>query len=127
MTAQPKTYPALISAEVRPASGAWASEARADAAARLVEMGLPTRRDEYWKWTRPDSLTSALPETAEVFDYEGEPPVFHDIDRLKVIFVDGVFDAEASDVLEGEGIEIERLSEAGREGHPLGERSVWCA
>ena len=112
MTAQPKTTPALISADVRPASGAWASESRADAAARLAEMGLPTRRDEYWKWTRPDSLTSALPETAEVFDYEGEPPVFHDVDRLKVVFVDGVFDADASDTLEGEGIEIERLSEA---------------
>ncbi|WP_371168673.1 Fe-S cluster assembly protein SufD [Aliiroseovarius sp. 2305UL8-7] len=112
MTAQPQHADAQISADNRPGSGAWASDARSDAAGRLAQMGLPTRRDEYWKWTRPDSLTSATPETAEVFDYEGEPPVFHDIDRLKIVFVDGVFDADASDELDGEGIEIERLSEA---------------
>ena len=30
--------------------------AREDALARVLEMGLPGRRDEYWKYTRPDSL-----------------------------------------------------------------------
>ncbi|MCK0143735.1 Fe-S cluster assembly protein SufD [Aliiroseovarius sp. F20344] len=101
-----------INADQRPASGAWAAEARADAANRLASMGLPTRRDEYWKWTRPDSLISATPSEAEVFDNQGEPLVFHEIDRLKLVFVDGVFDADASDALEGEGLEIERLSTA---------------
>ncbi|WP_275392244.1 SufD family Fe-S cluster assembly protein [Aliiroseovarius sp. Z3] len=102
----------MISADARPVSGAWAQEARADAAARLADMGLPTRRDEYWKWTRPDSLIAATPSPAAVFDYEGEPPVFHEIDRLKIVFVDGVFDADTSDDLSGEGIEIERLADA---------------
>lgn len=107
-----KDAPATISADALPASGAWASDARADAAARLATMGLPTRRDEYWKWTRPDSLISATADAAEVFDYEGEPLVFDQIDRLKLVFVDGVFDAEASDTLDGEGLEIERLADA---------------
>jgi Fe-S cluster assembly protein SufD len=40
--------------------------------------------------------------------------VFDGVDRLRVVFVDGVFDAEASDPLTGEGIEIERLSAAMR-------------
>lgn len=102
----------MISADARPVSGAWAQEARADAAARLADVGLPTRRDEYWKWTWPDSLIAASPSPAAVFDYAGEPPVFHAIDRLKVVFVDGVFDADASDDLSDEGIEIERLADA---------------
>lgn len=112
MSTAVKTQAGQISAEGRPASGGWASDARSDAANRLAAMGLPTRRDEYWKWTRPDSLISAEPSTAEVFDSQGEPLVFHEIDRLKLIFVDGVFDAAASDDLEGEGLEIERLSTA---------------
>lgn len=112
MNTAAKQAPALISADARPVSGAWAADARADAATRFADMGLPTRRDEYWKWTRPDSLIAAKPSDAEVFDYGGEPPVFHAIDRLKIVFVDGVFDAAASDDLSGEGLEIERLSDA---------------
>ncbi|WP_298906284.1 Fe-S cluster assembly protein SufD [uncultured Aliiroseovarius sp.] len=112
MSTAVKSQAALISADARPASGAWAADARADAASRLAAMGLPTRRDEYWKWTRPDSLVSAVADAAEVLDYEGEEPLFDDVDRLKVVFVDGVYDAEASDALEGEGLEIERLADA---------------
>lgn len=112
MSTAVKSQAALISADARPASGAWAADARADAASRLAAMGLPTRRDEYWKWTRPDSLISAVADAAEVLDYEGEEPLFDDVDRLKVVFVDGVYDAEASDALEGEGLEIERLADA---------------
>lgn len=103
---------AVISASARPSSGVWAADAREQAAARLAQMGLPTRRDEYWKWTRPDGLIAAAPSPAKVFDYGGESPVFDDVDRLKVVFVDGVFDPGASDDFDGEGIEIERLSDA---------------
>ena len=34
----------------------WAQSARADAAARWRPRVLPGRRDEYWKYHRPDSL-----------------------------------------------------------------------
>ncbi|WP_289042123.1 SufD family Fe-S cluster assembly protein [uncultured Aliiroseovarius sp.] len=108
----PKNPPAQISADTLPASGAWATDARADAAGRLADMGLPTRRDEYWKWTKPDSLISAQPDPAEAFDYGSEAPIFDPIDRVKIVFVDGVFDADASDPLDGEGLEIERLADA---------------
>ncbi|MDU8926960.1 Fe-S cluster assembly protein SufD [Alisedimentitalea sp. MJ-SS2] len=95
-----------------PAGGAWITTAREDALARLRDMGLPGRRDEYWKYTRPDTLTQADAPKAAVFDHD-EAPVFDEIDRLKVVFVDGVFDADASDPLEIAGIEIERLGDAG--------------
>lgn len=88
-----------LSAAARPTSGAWAKKARDEAAVRLGDMGLPGRRDEYWKWTRPDGLISANAPHAAVFDYGSEGLVFDEIDRLKIVFVDGVFDADASDDL----------------------------
>ncbi|MDF1801346.1 Fe-S cluster assembly protein SufD [Thalassovita sp.] len=96
-----------------PNSAGWLGAARNDAVARLRSQGLPSRRDEYWKYTRPDTLTSSEVVPAALFDNQGETPVFGDIDRLKIVFVDGVFDAEASDDLALDGIEIERLETAG--------------
>ena len=95
-----------------PAGGAWITMAREGALARLREMGLPGRRDEYWKYTRPDTLTQPEAPEAAVFDAD-EVPVFDGIDRVKIVFVDGVFDAAASDPLELAGVEIERLDVAG--------------
>ncbi|SFI82232.1 Fe-S cluster assembly protein SufD [Celeribacter neptunius] len=94
-----------------PTGAPWAEALRQDALTRLLAMGLPQGRDEYWRWTRPDSLIAETPTPAEVFVAE-EAPVFSGIDRLKLVFVDGVFDAEASDALEGENLEIMRLSDA---------------
>ncbi len=84
--------------------------ARQGALARVREMGLPSRRDEYWKYTRPDTLVSADAPKAAIFD-SGEPMVFNDVDRLQIVFVDGVFDAEASDDLSLEGVKIDRLED----------------
>ena len=95
-----------------PRGGRWITEAREAALARLRAMGLPGRRDEYWKFTRPDTLISADVPEAAVFDPQ-EAPVFDDLDKLLIVFVDGVFDADASSDLSGEGIEIERLATAG--------------
>ena len=111
---QPKTdaTEARLSALSVP-EGGWPAAARGEALARVREMGLPGRRDEYWKFTRPDSLVAPEAPEAALFD-AGEPPMFDAFDRLKIVFVDGAFDAEASDDLSLEGIEIERLAEAGR-------------
>ena len=94
-----------------PASANWATPARAAALARVTQMGLPSRRDEYWKFTRPDTLTQADAPHAAVFVHD-EAPVFDSFDRLKIVFVDGVFDAAASDDLALEGVEISRLADA---------------
>ena len=90
----------------------WLGAARSEALARLTAMGLPGKRDEYWRYTDPSSLIALAPEPAQVFQPDDEPPVFDAIDRLKLVFVDGAFDAEASDDMRLEGIEIERLSTA---------------
>lgn len=86
--------------------------ARGEALARLTAMGLPGRRDEYWRWTDAASLNAPAPTPAKAFVDPEDAPVFGEVDRLKVVFVDGVFDAAASDELALEGIEITRLAEA---------------
>ncbi|PRY26570.1 Fe-S cluster assembly protein SufD [Aliiruegeria haliotis] len=93
-----------------PESGAWLREAREAALARVQAMGLPHARDEYWKYTRPDTLVQADVPEAALFDAEGEVS-FGDIDRVKLYFVDGVFDPEASDDPAVGGVEIERLAD----------------
>ncbi|MGB5864678.1 MAG: SufD family Fe-S cluster assembly protein [Sulfitobacter sp.] len=99
---------ALIATLEMPKSS-WARPAREDALARLRTMGLPNRRDEYWKYTRPDTLTQVGAPKASVL-VSDEAPVFDGVDRLRIVFVDGVFDADASDDLNLEGITIERLA-----------------
>ncbi len=113
------TNPKQSASEVRlaaltlPEGGGWVQGARKDALARLRAMGLPQRRDEYWKFTRPDTLTQADAPEAAVF-HADEKPIFDDMDRVKIVFVDGIFDATASDDLAVEGVIIERLTEAGQ-------------
>lgn len=94
-----------------PDGAVWANDARADALIRLRTMGLPGPRDEYWRFTRPDALNAPLAPEASLFAHQ-ETMLFDGIDRLRVVFRDGIFDAEASDDLAAENLEIERLADA---------------
>ncbi len=89
-----------------PAAVGWSEDARLDAVTRLRTTGLPDRRDEYWKYTRPDAFTAPAATAAAAAEFEG----FAGVDALTITFVDGVFDADASDDFALEGIEIERLA-----------------
>jgi len=88
----------------------WAGDARSAALSRLRQMGLPTKRDEYWKYTDPSTLTAQEAPKAALFD-AGEAQLFDDVERLKIVFVDGVFDAAASDDLSLENVELSRLAD----------------
>ncbi len=94
-----------------PVSGGWGTAAREAALSRVKAMGLPSRRDEYWKYTDPTTLTALEAPEASLFDND-EGPLFSRVDRVKIVFVDGIFDAAASDDLMAEGLSIERLSDA---------------
>ncbi len=104
---------ARLAALTLPEGADWAEAARRAALARASAMGLPHRRDEYWKFTDPAALVAVEAPPAAIF-VDDEGPAFDGIEKLRIVFVDGVFDADASDPLEGEGIEIERLSDAAR-------------
>ncbi len=99
---------ARLSALTLPSGAEWATKARRDALARIAAMGVPGRRDEYWRFTNPADLSAVDAPRAAVFE-SGEAPPFADVDALKIVFVDGVFDAEASDDLAMDGVEITRL------------------
>ncbi|WP_245895354.1 SufB/SufD family protein [Pontivivens insulae] len=86
----------------------WAESARAAARARLEGFGAPQRRDEYWKFTNPVKLVG---DAVKAFAMDPDD-VFGEVDALSLVFVDGVFDADASDSLEGESLEIATLSQA---------------
>jgi Fe-S cluster assembly protein SufD len=92
--------------------GGWLGVAQTAALDRLQPMGLPGKRDEYWRYTDPSSLTVPSAPKADLFDTKGEPRPFSAIDRLKIVFVDGVFDPAQSDALTLEGLEIAHLSDA---------------
>ena len=85
--------------------------ARGAALARLQAMGLPGKRDEYWRYTDPGSLTEGAARMAAVFDLQDEPPIFGAIDAVRLVFVDGVFDAAASDDPALAGVEIARMAD----------------
>ena len=91
--------------------GGWSQAAREDAVSRVRSMGLPSGRDEYWKYTRPDTLVQPVAPAAALLASD-EKPVFSDVDRLKVVFIDGVFSAADSDALAMEHVTIDRLADA---------------
>ncbi|MCB1334214.1 MAG: SufD family Fe-S cluster assembly protein [Roseivivax sp.] len=101
---------ARLSALTLPAGG-WSAAARKDALARLRSMGLPQPRDEYWKYTRPQTLVQPEAPRAATFKVD-EAPIFGAIDRVTLVFVDGVFDPEASDDPALAGVTIDRLADA---------------
>ena len=102
---------ARLATMTMPGGAAWADAARADALSRFRAMGLPGARDEYWRFTKPTVLNAAGANSSAFAEQEAKLP-FEDVDRLKIVFKDGVFDAEASDDLALDGIEIDRLSTA---------------
>ncbi|NOC82410.1 SufD family Fe-S cluster assembly protein [Ruegeria sp. HKCCD6428] len=100
---------ARLSALTMPDAGCTRA-AREDALARVLETGLPGRRDEYWKYTQPDTLVWPDAPPAAVFA-DDEPLMFSGLDRLNIVFVDGEFSAEESDDLTLEGVTIDRLED----------------
>ncbi len=103
---------ALLEAWPRPEGDAgWAASVRAAAEARLRAAGAPSRRDEYWRFTDPSGLTALPAPAAAVLAADAEQP-FQAVDRLRLVFVDGRFDAGLSDDPALAGVEIEPLGVA---------------
>lgn len=93
----------------------WLTDKRRQGAARFEEVGFPTRRLEEWKYTDMSGLSSA--DFGQVESPELDRAL-HDalvlpIDAWRMVFVDGYFSAEHSD-LEAlpEGVSIVPLSKA---------------
>ncbi|WP_409197313.1 SufD family Fe-S cluster assembly protein [Jannaschia sp. W003] len=89
-----------------PEGGGWLRAAREDALARVRAVGLPDRRDEYWRYTDPAPFNAAAPGANGA---AGED-VFGGVDALVVrVTADGAsWDGALPD-----GLEITTLTEAG--------------
>ena len=86
--------------------GSWLTTAREAARARLADMGMPVRQDEYWKFTNPEPWTGALG-----FDTAAGPSdVFDGAKQLTLVFTDGVFAADASAPMALENVTIELMA-----------------
>ncbi|MDA9089272.1 Fe-S cluster assembly protein SufD [Amylibacter sp.] len=96
---------------VQPNGADWANNIRSEALVAFNNFGIPTKRDEYWKYTNPQKLTMTPTEPAALFSND-EPPMFESIDRVKIVFVDGILDLTQSDDLLLEGATIETLIDA---------------
>jgi Fe-S cluster assembly protein SufD len=95
----------------RPFASSWANDTRSAALVTYKSFGAPSKRDEYWKYTNPNKLTVIPTEPAALFSND-ETPMFSTIDRVKIVFVDGVLDLNQSDDLMLEGAIIESLADA---------------
>ncbi|MDB2332508.1 Fe-S cluster assembly protein SufD [Amylibacter sp.] len=96
---------------IQPNGATWANNIRSEALVAFNDFGVPTKRDEYWKYTNPKKLTMIPTEPAALFSND-EPPMFESIDRVKIVFVDGILDLSQSDDLILEGATIETLVDA---------------
>ncbi len=85
------------------------SAARRRAADLFAARGAPGRRDEYWRFTNPSGLSALPAAPAEVLAADATP-VFEAIDRVTLVFVDGVFAPDLSDAPELAGVQIEPLA-----------------
>jgi len=112
LAAQADALNARLAGLALPDGTGWLGAARAEAARRLAAMGLPGRRDEYWRFTEPTTLKAAEAAPAAI-DRRVGAEAFAGIDCLRLVFVDGVFDAAASDDPALAGVEIEWLGRAG--------------
>ena len=96
---------------IQPNGATWANNIRSEALVAFNDFGVPTKRDEYWKYTNPQKLTMIPTEPAALFSND-ELPMFESIDRVKIVFVDGILDMSQSDDLILEGATIETLVDA---------------
>lgn len=101
----------LASVALPPGGAAWLRRAREGALGRVAALTLPDRRDEYWRFTDPSPLTAPAPVPAAL---DEGPEAFAAVDRLRLVFVDGVFAPDQSDDPTGvPGLEVATLAQAG--------------
>ncbi|MBI2715844.1 MAG: Fe-S cluster assembly protein SufD [Rhizobiales bacterium] len=107
-----------------PGKGAVA-ELREDAFRRFETRGLPHRRVEQWKYTdlrallRDSYPLAALPDAAARAHAKNAGQVLTGVDRRRLVFVDGAFAPELSDLTEEEGLTIGSLADALAKADPL--------
>jgi Fe-S cluster assembly protein SufD len=93
----------------------WLTTLRQEAFEELAATGLPTTRDEEWRFTsiRPIAETVFAPTGVhEISPHAIEPFRFHGLSGQRLVFVNGRFHAKLSDLRSlPEGVRVRRLAE----------------
>lgn len=89
-------------------ASAWAQKSRNGALGVLRQTGLPVGRDEYWRFTDPTAFTASNSKGIA----QNQTDVFDQLDRIRLVFVDGQFSEERSDSFDIPGLSIEPLENA---------------
>lgn len=79
----------------------------------LENLEFPTTKQEYWKYTRTGLIANKQWKFADNFDLPNLPFAIEDI-KPRMVFVNGKFKAEHSDLKEIEGLEILEFSKCNR-------------
>lgn len=95
-----------LAALTMPVGSGWVADARQDALGRLQAVGLPGRRDEYWRYTNPTAFVQAEPALSQ--PGAGEDP-YVGLDAHVITIDGGVI--TLPDAIDG--LEVETLSDAG--------------
>ena len=83
---------------------------RKEALENIKRVGLPSKRDEYWKYTDPKRFCEPFPKVSERIKSD-QLPLFEDFGAIKLVFTDGIFDPKKSDSLGDDKLQFEPLSQ----------------
>ena len=89
---------------------AWLNDVRAKAISNFIEVGLPGPKVEEWKYTNLNLLKTTIYETSEKITSENTDIIqnyaVEGVLGSKVVFVDGYFNSELSDIKNQQGVII---------------------
>ena len=113
-TALTEHYRRVLDAQTLPgADNAWLAERRRKAWAAFEQQGFPTQRREDWKYTRVQAVESTpfiAPDAPPIRRDELTAASIPDLDAYRMVFVNGQFDPDLSDVLPGNAVVINLAS-----------------
>ena len=89
----------------------WLSPKRAESLAQLKNTPWPNRKTEAWRYTPINVIERARFSAAN--DTVVQATAIENLDSIDLVFIDGVFDAQASTIDFPEGLCISQLSEGG--------------
>ena len=90
----------------------WLRQFRDDSKNRFLEMGAPLQSDEEWRLSDPKLFTNT---NYEKNNDKAEKIIspFDQLDRIILVFIDGVFSKEDSDFREIDSLSLIALDDAG--------------
>lgn len=98
----------------------WLSALRQKGLARFAKLGVPTTKNEEWKYTNVTPITQRkfqLPKSERLAPSD-EFNRYCDVQEMNLVFVNGVFDTELSNLKKLNGITIKTIQQAIKDNDP---------